>query len=141
MLSFDGAVVPPALPRLRLRYRLSPGLWVLLRLLCAGSWALRCLVLYRFRLLLHSALPFLVAVPPPALVLVALRRAFARARGRSSALCATARGHFAAYCSAFPVAPLLRAVLSLVALLAPALLLVGLPFCLCLDSWVLRRLL
>ena len=34
VLSLDVAMVPPALPRLRLRYHLSPGLWVLL---CAGS--------------------------------------------------------------------------------------------------------
>ena len=32
VLSLDVAVVPPTLPRLRLRYRLSLGLWVLLRL-------------------------------------------------------------------------------------------------------------
>ena len=40
--SSDIAVVPPALPRLRLLYHLSLGLWELLYLLCAGSWALRC---------------------------------------------------------------------------------------------------
>ena len=36
------AVWPPALLRLRLRYRIYMGLWLLLCLLSAGSWALRC---------------------------------------------------------------------------------------------------
>ena len=54
VLSFNVVVGPPALPRLRLRYRLSLGLWVLVRLLCAGLWALRCLVLCRSRSLVGS---------------------------------------------------------------------------------------
>ena len=54
VLSFNVAVGPPALPRLRLRCRLSLGSWVLVRLLCAGLWALRCLVLCRSRSLVGS---------------------------------------------------------------------------------------
>ena len=140
VLSFNANVVPPALPRLRLRYRLSLGLWVLLCLLCAGSWALRCLVLYRSRSLLGSTRrPSWL--PRCLLLWCSWGPAYASAwaRGRSSALCATARGRFVASRSAFPVAPLLCAVLSSVALLPPALLLVGLPFRLCLGSWVLGR--
>ena len=139
MLSFDVAVVPPALPRQRLRCLLSLSSWELLCLLCAGSWALRCLVLCRSRSLLGS-----VRRPSwlPRCFLLwcswGSTDAYTWARGRSSALCTTARGRFAAYRSAFPVAPLLRAVVPSVALLPPALLFVGLPFCLCLSSWVLR---
>ena len=54
VVCMDVAVWPFALPRLRLRYRLSVGFWVLLRLLCAASSALRNLVLCRSRLLLGS---------------------------------------------------------------------------------------
>ena len=50
--SFDVVVVPLALPRLRPCYCLSPGLWALLRLVCAGSWALHCLELCCSRSLL-----------------------------------------------------------------------------------------
>ena len=138
VLSLDVAVGPPALPRLRLRCRLSLGSWVLVRLLCAGSGALRYLVLCLSRSLVGSVRR--ASWLPRYLLLWCSwgsADAYAWARGRSSALCAT-RGRFAAYCSAFPLAPLLRAVVSSVALLPRALFFVGLPFCLCLGSWVLR---
>ena len=97
--SFDVAMVPPALPHLRLRYRLSLDVRVLLRLLCNGSWALRCLVLCRSRSLLGSVrrpswLPRCLLLWCP----WGSADASAWARGRSSALCAIARARFAALC-------------------------------------------
>ena len=96
VLSFDVAVVPPALPRLRLCYRLSLGLWVLL---CVGSWALCCCC--GFRLSLWAPLrPSCVARGNSAACLCA-------AFGCSRAPCAISRGCRATSCSVCLGAPLL----------------------------------
>ena len=70
---------PPLMRHLVLRRSRS-----LLACVCHPSWLPRCLLLWCSR---QSA------------------DAYAWARGCSSALCETARGRFAAYCSVFPVAP------------------------------------
>ena len=132
VLSFDVAMVPLALPRLRLRYRLSPGLWALLHLLCAGSWAPRCLELCRSRSLLGSArrpswLPRCLvlrcswgcAAPLPGLVGAPLP--FMQLRVRASLPCDPL----------LSVAPLLCAPSFNVTVPPPALLLLRLRCCLC----------
>ena len=93
------ALVSSALLRVRRHYLLFLGLWVLLRLLCAGSWATRCLVLCRSRSLLSSMCR--PSSLPRCLVLLwswGSADAYASARERSSALCATTRACFAPLC-------------------------------------------
>ena len=121
VLSFDVALVPPALPRLRLRYRLSLGSGLLLHLLCTGSLVLHWLVL--------RAPSFFVAALPPASMLVrlrrrlclgswallrplcdysrALRRLLLRLLRRPFAPCGGFLGGFAALCSVVRGAPFL----------------------------------
>ena len=137
--SFNVSLVLVARLRLNPRNHLFLGLWVLLHRLRAARWALCCLVLRRSRWLLNS-------VRRPSWVLRCFvlwcwwgyADSYAWARGRSSAVCATTRRHFPAYCSGWLVAPMLRAVGSSVALLRLDMPFVGLPFCLWRGSCMLR---
>ena len=152
-LSLLVAVLPLVPPLVGLRCGFSPGPWAPLRpscdcscyCSCGSSWTLRRCLLWHSR-----SLPCSVRYLVRLLCCLLLLRswgsvvAYARARGRSSALCVTARGRFAALCSTVfdrSLAPLLCTLCFKVAFPPSAPLLVGLRCGPCLGPWALLRLL